>query len=99
MSPKENVGEDSLILGGILQVIKDLYRELPERLNKKLAANKDKKRSVEEQLDKEWEKEVEYLRDVKGFSEEEIKKVLPGNRDPVTAGVGKPNGVLRCSDL
>ena len=54
---------------------------------------------MEEQLDKEWEKEVEYLRDVKGFSEEEIKKVLPGNRDPVTAGVRKPNGVLRCSDL
>ena len=83
----------------LVQVIKDMYRELPERLNRGMERNKDKTRSVEEQLEKELEKEVEYLRDVKGFEGEDLEAQLPGVRDPVTAGVKKPNGVLRCTDL
>lgn len=76
-----------------------MYKELPERLNKKLAENKDKSRSVDEQLEKEKEKEIEYLRDIKGYSDKEISALLPGTKDPVTAGVRKPNGVQRCTEL
>ena len=84
----------------IVQVIKDLYKGFPERVGKKLAQKKDKSSevSVEEQLKNEKESEVAFLKD-QGLDDKAIQKRLPGTNDPVTAGVKKPKGILRATQL
>lgn len=81
-------------------MIKDLYQGFPERVGKKLAQKKDKSSdvSVEEQLENEKESEVAFLKE-HGLDDKAIQKRLPGTKDPVTAGVKKPKGILRATQL
>lgn len=84
-----------------LQVIKELYEGFPEKVAKKLADSKgaNREKSIEESLKNELNAEVEYLRDVEKLDDAGIQRWLPGTKDPVTAGVHKPGGVMRVSQL
>lgn len=84
----------------LLQAIKDLYTGFPERVGKKIADRRDASPdvSVEERLEKEKKAEVEYLKDA-GLDDKAIQQRLPTTSDPVTAGIKKPRGILRATQL
>ena len=77
-----------------------MYDGFPERVNKRLSERKEasKEISAEDQLKNEKEAEISFLKE-NGVDEERMPNMLPTTQDPVTAGVPKPNGVLRASQL
>ena len=81
-------------------MIKDLYDGFPEKVGKKLADRNGagSKVSVEDQLKNEKSAEVEFLKDA-GLGDKDIQKRLPSTKDPVTAGVPKPKGIMRATEL
>lgn len=66
-----------------------------KRLSEK---RKTKQISAEDQLKNEEEAEVSFLKE-NGVDEDNLPRMLPTTRDPVTAGVQKPRGVLRATQL
>lgn len=81
-------------------MIKDLYDGFPERVGKKLAEMKAKGSDVstEDRLQREKQAEIDFLKD-NGLGDKAIRQKLPRSQDPVTAGVPKPKGVLRATEL